>query len=360
MGINYKIIGKKIRLARKYRGMSQEEFAEKTFSNQNQISLLETAKSGIDNLRKLEYVCEILRIELSDLLFLEEDEFMTKLGREEVERPVYEWNDNPYNILSIDKSDKRFKDIKGCINRYSEQADMDGFICYRIGLADYKTRTVSMNNDISSIFERSYREKAEEMRETLKDEDIQESEYLKSVYEQELAELDELAEEEKEHIDYLMRMGEIETEDEYYSSAAAEDYLVVDDEDIAIICAFLYGQDFNPEDFSLSSVDHFSPDCAYLDFDTRESVKEEASFSIFYNKENQTCEVYKRVWQMGDVFITAYDSVPAQDVKDAIETGLILDEADEILEWAYENRLCPSYVDRIKFKELKRLYDKRH
>ena len=40
MGINYKIIEKKIRLARKYRGMSQEEFAEKTFSNQNQISLL--------------------------------------------------------------------------------------------------------------------------------------------------------------------------------------------------------------------------------------------------------------------------------------------------------------------------------
>ena len=58
MGLDYDKIGNRIRVTRRGKHISQEKMAEALYSNQNQISLLESAKSGaISDLRELESVC---------------------------------------------------------------------------------------------------------------------------------------------------------------------------------------------------------------------------------------------------------------------------------------------------------------
>ena len=355
--IDYDSVGRKINMIRKLRGITQEKLAEMMDVQQYQISLLVNAKkgSGIDNLQKLYNACRCLDINLQDLLFMEECEFMEKYQPDESDDMMepdeedmiatMQQIEEEYNkdielekrIHEIENTDE-FINIEKCIDRYVKFGHSCGL---KLQYGIYKK---SNEPHLFGVARESYRESLEsyfrfEPTDSIKDR---------------IQELQVLATKEQQELKIQIDDEEVDDEFEY----CMLNYSILDRRDLKYIKLYLYEQKLDAENYFLADIPWNSEDFeeASLIFDSTPESGLKKTFEIYYNKNNHVCEpCYDYLKNTKDEFGVWSDST--NSLADAVNKSLYYDEETmEIADWAHNRGIYAEKITEIEMKEIRKDY----
>ena len=357
--IDYDSVGRKINMIRKLRGITEEKLAEMMDVQQYQISLLVNAKkgSGIDNLQKLYNTCQCLNINLQDLLFMEECEFMKKYQITESDDLVTPNDEDVAEEMEKAKEERKkkaelsckikeientteFINIEKCINRFMDFGHVCGL---ELGYSyNYKTET----DDLIIVVRESYREQLEH----LNNSKYALSDGLKEYVEK----IQGLVAEEQKELKMLMDSEWIEDEFDY----CTDHYCILDQTDLAYIKMYLYEQKLDAENYFLAEIPWYSENFSEssLIFETMPESGLKKTFEIYYNKNNHVCEpCYSYIKNTKDEYGLWSDSTDS--LSEAFNKSIYYDkETEKIADWAHNRGIYAEKITEIEMKEIRKDY----
>ena len=357
--IDYDSVGRKINMIRKLRGITQEKLAEMMDVQQYQISLLVNAKkgSGIDNLQKLYNACQCLDINLQDLLFMEESDFMEKYQSDESD-DMMEPDEEDLNeelqrkeeeYYESAKLEDRIREIENTIEFINIEKCIDRFLKYghKCGLKyEYRTNKKTKEHFLIGVACESYREQLE----SLTNSKYELSDGLK----ERVKELQIQTAEEQQNLKQQIDDEEVYDEFEY----CMNNYSILDWSDLNYIKMYLYEQKLDAANYYLAEIPWYSEDFkeSSLTFYTTDESGLEKMFEIYYNKNNHVCEpcydYFKNTKENFGLWSDSTDSLT-----DAINKSIFYDkDTEKILYWAHKRGIYTEKITQIEMPEIKKDY----